>query len=139
LLYGPFVFIDMSFGPIPALFVVGMTRCTQLLGVALISAAAAVAEPTRLTEYQTERQPGTLRISGLQESDRVMLDGELLGDGKRIISFGSKLLINPGKYRVTVVQAGSTNACEALVVVRENQTAVARCTPEHHAEEQLVD
>ena len=115
-----------------------MTRFTQLLGVALISAAVS-AEPNPIPEYQAERQPGTLRISGIQESDRVMLDGELLGDGKRIMQFGSKLLINPGKYRVTVLSAGSINACEAQVVVRENQTAVARCTPEFVSQEQLVD
>jgi hypothetical protein len=98
-----------------------------------------VAEPNRLTEHETERQPGTIRISGIQESDRVMLDGELLGDGKRLMRFGSKLLVNPGKYRVTVLAAGSMSACEALVVVRENQTAVARCTPENDGQEQLVD
>jgi hypothetical protein len=116
-----------------------MTRFTQLLGVALIAAAAGAAEPNRLPDYQSERQPGTLRISGLQESDRVMLDGELLGDGKRIMRFGSKLLINPGKYRVTVLPAGSMNPCEAMVVVRENQTSVARCTPDNEAQEHLVD
>ena len=115
-----------------------MTRFTQLLGVALISAAVS-AEPNRLSEPRAERQPGTLRISGIQESDRVMLDGELLGDGKRVMQFGSKLLINPGKYRVTILSAGSMNACEAQVVVRENQTTVARCTPEMIPEEQLVD
>jgi hypothetical protein len=115
-----------------------MTRFTQLLGVALISAVAS-AEPNRLPEYQAERQPGTLRISGIRETDRVMVDGELLGDGKRIMQFGGKLLINPGKYRVTVLSAGSINACEAQVIVRENQTAVARCTPDNSPQEQLVD
>ena len=112
-----------------------MTRFTQLLGIALISAAVS-AEPQHVPENENESQPGTLRISGISNSDRVLLDGELIGDGKRIAQFGSKLLLNPGEYTVTVVTA-THQSCESHVSIRENRTTVATCSLEESVE--LVD
>ena len=112
-----------------------MTRFTQLLGIALISAAVS-AEPQHIPENENESQPGTLRISGINDTDRVLLDGELIGDGKRIARFGSKLLVNPGEYTVTIVSA-TDQTCESRVNVRENRTAVATCSTQ--SSEEFVD
>jgi hypothetical protein len=101
-----------------------MTRFAQLMGIALISAAAVCAEPQPAQE--NERQPGTLRISGIHDSDRVLLDGELIGDGKRITRFGGKLLLQPGEYTVTILRA-NLQTCESEVSVMENRTTTAGC------------
>ena len=112
-----------------------MTRFTHFLGIALISAAIA-AEPQQMPEDQHELQPGTLRLTGIHDTDRVLLDGELIGDGKRIAQFGNKLLVNPGEYTVTIV-SGAQQRCESRVSVRENRTATATCAVEGPVE--LVD
>jgi hypothetical protein len=113
-----------------------MTCLTQLLGLALLSATL-LAESQPFPEYEKERQPGVLRLSGIDDNARVLLDGELIGDGKRIARFGSKLLINPGDYTVTVISSSPRNSCESVVSIRENRTSVVRCiTP---PPDQLVD
>lgn len=116
-----------------------MTRFTQLLGIALISAAvSAEPQPRTLPENENERQPGTLRLSGIHEHDQVLLDGELIGDGRRLAQFGSKLLVNPGDYTVTIVSSAGDQSCEMRVAVRENRTAVASCGLAQ-GQEQFVD
>jgi hypothetical protein len=112
-----------------------MTRFTKFLGIALISAAVS-AEPQQSPQNENERQPGTLRISGVNDTDRVLLDGELIGDGKRIAQFGSKLLVNPGEYTVTILSA-SQQSCESRVHIRENRTATATCSTDRP--EEFVD
>ena len=122
--------------PVSCLDSRAMTRLPQLLGIALISAVVS-AEPQQVPANESERQPGTLRLSGLNDSDRVLLDGELIGNGKRIAQFGSKLLVSPGEYTVTIVSA-TDQSCERHVSVRENRTVVASCSTESD-ERQLVD
>lgn len=78
-----------------------------------------------------------LRVFGIEDNDRVLLDGELIGDGKRIARFGSKLLINPGDYKVTVVSSSPQHSCESIVSIRENRTSTVRCASP--PPEQLVD
>lgn len=80
-----------------------------------------------MPEYQNESQPGVLRVSGIEETDSVLLDGELIGNGKRLARFGNKLLINPGEYTVTVRTGQNRTACSYRIAIRENETAVARC------------
>ena len=111
-----------------------MKRFTQFLGVALISAAISAEPQPQNPENENERQPGTLRISGIHDTDRVLLDGEFIGDGKRIAQFGSKLLVNPGEYTVTILSAGR-QTCESRVNIRENRTAVATCSNTEQPEE----
>jgi hypothetical protein len=113
-----------------------MTRVTQLLSLAFISATL-FAETKPMPEFDQERQPGVLRLSGIEDNDRVLLDGELVGDGMRIARFGGQFFINPGEYRVTVISATPQRSCESVVSVRENQTSVVRCTVP--PPEQLVD
>lgn len=111
-----------------------MTRFTQILGAALLAGVIS-AEPQHMPEYESERQPGTLRISGVSDNDRVLLDGELIGSGKRLARFGSKLLVNPGEYTVTIVSA-SNGTCVSHVQIEENRTSVARCS---NSQDQQVD
>jgi hypothetical protein len=113
-----------------------MTRFTQLMSLAFISVSL-FAESTPMPEFENERQPGVLRLSNIDENDRVLLDGELIGDGKRIARFGSKLLVSPGEYTVTVVSSSPQHSCESVVSIRENRTSVVRCTAP--SSEQFVD
>ena len=80
-----------------------MTQFANMVGIAV--AATALCAETPMPEYQDDRQPGLLRVSGISDTDRVLLDGELIGDGRRLMRFGSKLLVNPGQYTVTIVSA----------------------------------
>jgi hypothetical protein len=112
-----------------------MTRFTNLFGVALVSASL-YADPQQRPATENERQPGTLRISGIKDTDQVLLDGELIGDGKRIAKFGSRLLVTPGEYTVTIVSV-SHEGCESRVSIRENRTSVASCSTD--SRDNLVD
>ena len=86
-----------------------MTCSTLLFGIA--AAAAALSAEVPVPEVEAERQPGLIRITGIDESDRVLLDGELMGDGKRLMRFGSKLFVNPGQYTLTVLTRNNQTSC----------------------------
>ncbi len=114
-----------------------MTRLAKMVGIA--AAAAALFAETPMPEYQDERQPGLLRVSGISDTDRVLLDGELIGDGRRLMRFGSKLFVNPGQYTVTIVSGEHRTACSYRISIRENETATARCARPSSKAEQDVD
>ena len=105
--------------------------------VPVLAATTLLAE-TRIPEFQNEPQPGILRLSGVSASDRVFVDGDFLGDGKRLATFGSQLLISPGSYEVVVVTSTNQVACRSQIPVHENSIAVARCArPERNSNQEL--
>jgi hypothetical protein len=114
-----------------------MTRFVNRIGLAI--AATALYAQTPIPEYQAERQPGLLRVSGISDTDRVLLDGELIGDGRRLTRFGNKLLVNPGQYTVTIVNGGNHTYCSYRISIRENETATARCAHPSPSVERDVD
>ena len=114
-----------------------MTRFTGFLAASI--AAFSLSAETGVPEFQNERQPGLLRVSGVGDSDKVLLDGELIGDGKRISRFGNRLFVDPGSYLVTILTSDNRLACHTRVAVRENATAVARCPQEGESGEREVD
>jgi hypothetical protein len=115
---------------------IAVMKClAQFLGTAMLATLVS-AEPQNLPKPNQEKQPGTLRISGLNDTDRVLLDGELVGDGKRIARFGGKILVNPGEYTVTIVSANQ-QSCQSTVFVVENRTSVAGCVAD--SQDELVD
>lgn len=101
--------------------------------------ASALSAETSIQEYQEERQPGLLRVSGISDTDRVLLDGELIGDGRRLTRFGSKLFVNPGRYTVTIVNSSNQTNCRYRISIRENETATAGCASPFSSNEQNVD
>lgn len=103
-----------------------MKRFSQFLLVA-VSAAVSFAQ-TPVPEFDEEQQPGVLRVAGIGDTDRVLLDGELIGDGRRLARFGSKLLVQPGDYTVTILRSDSGISCKSRVTIRENATVTARCS-----------
>ena len=113
-----------------------MTCSTLLFGIA--AAAAALSAEVPVPEVEAERQPGLIRITGIDESDRVLLDGELMGDGKRLMRFGSKLFVNPGQYTLTVLTRNNQTSCVSHINVRENETATARCSRSSSNQDQNV-
>ena len=114
-----------------------MTRFANMVGIAVL--ATALCAETPMPEYQDERQPGLLRVSGISDTDRVLLDGELIGDGRRLMRFGSKLLVNPGQYTVTIVSGENRTSCSYRISIRENETATAKCARPSSQSEQDVD
>ena len=90
-----------------------------------------------MPEFDDEKQPGLLRFSGVADTDRVLVDGELVGNGSRLQRFGNRILINPGQYTVTVVKPDNKIACKSKIVVRENASVVARCESAASDEQQV--
>src|SRR5215217_1868429 len=104
-----------------------MTRFTQILGIAGLAAvlSAETRGPAFVPEFDNEQQPGLLRVSGIDQDDRVFLDGELIGNGKRLLRFGNKLLVSPGQYTITILTGENRTACSYRISIRENETATA--------------
>ena len=126
---------------LPALRTTAMTSLTKFFGIAL--AAAALSSETRMPDFfyemNNEQQPGLLRVSGIDDNDRVFLDGELIGDGRRLLRFKNKLLVNPGQYTITILSADNRTTCSYPISIRENETAIARCDGPGPAQNQEVD
>jgi hypothetical protein len=119
-----------------------MTRITGILAPCLFAAGLFAQQnlrPPAIPEFENEEQPGMLRISGIHDTDRVLLDGELIGDGRRIMRFGGKLLVNPGEYIVTILAGDNKKGCSSKILVRENTTSVASCSRPASSHEQDVD
>ena len=113
---------------------------TQVIGIVAAGLLAiGLLGETKMPESEGERQPGLLHVSGINDDDRVLLDGELIGDGKRIMRFGGKLLLNPGDYVVTVMTTDNQQACSSTISIRENAIAVATCRRPSSLPEQDVD
>ena len=118
-----------------------MTRFAKFLGIAGLAAALSAETPLleSFPEFDNEQQPGLLRVSGINQNDRVLLDGELIGDGKRLLRFGNKLFVNPGEYTITILTGENRTACSYRISIRENETATARCNRPSTVQNQEVD
>jgi hypothetical protein len=112
-------------------------RCFSRYVIAALAAITLSAE-TRIPEFQNEVQPGLLRVSGINATDQVYLDGELIGDGQRLTRFGNKLLVNPGDYTFAIVTEGNKLACRSHITIRENATVTARCPAPERLQDEPV-
>lgn len=84
-------------------------------------------------EQASERQPGVLRFAGLKDTDRVLIDDEVVGTGQRLSKFRYEVLVAAGDYRITVINKDNEEACSVEVNVPENATVNAGCTARQSA------
>jgi hypothetical protein len=99
--------------------------------MALIAAAAICLSQGSVwaQEPQTDSdaKAGELRVEGVAPSDRVYIDGELVGSGRKLARFKNTLPIAAGEYVVSVRDGNDQVKCARVVQVPGNGSAVARC------------
>ena len=83
-------------------------------------------------------QPAQLRFAGLASTDRVFVDDEVVGDGERLARFGNEILIAPGEYTITVVNADKREVCRKQLQIKENAIVVTGCKVDADSTRQLA-